>query len=585
MSEDSDKALPDEILISRIITRSEGSERAMRVLVDRYIGRAHAWALRIAIAPHDAEDIAWEALYKALVAVCAGRYEHRGEHSFAAWLHRIVVHTAFDHKKKWAREPATGLALRANVDALRRRAETGTPEEKVDLRQQADRALAKLSPAQRDAVLAYGVRGFCPDDPKQLNSLRVNYHKGIKRFAAEFEGFATNAGEIHRKVQVQPCPSTQHNPTSWRGDRARRGTLAEMPSSESSKTAPPSQRSYAASTSETATLRSVPSGESASSKESAARSTQARSLLPDPARIRNVIAATVRLEDQAKRSAMKRTFDPVALQQNIISQLKVDSECSRLSDLFEVMPSGVAREELLSTTLDAMHELWSELNRRPDAPTPYAELDRRVHRAANRILDVRKRWHPDLAAVNEAALCKIVLALLQGLWRSAAQIDDDDDCALEMMVRSEPATQDAMTANRVAFMRYSVRRGKPFTIEHIAATLTLKLAEARQRKRRANFSDEDIGKLLGGLPVPAVQSLWTATPSPAALNQLLKHTGYLDAALQRDKDSVSKEPAAAAAHTADATRLSKADFATVVVDSQFKELEAKFRRSKENADD
>jgi RNA polymerase sigma-70 factor (ECF subfamily) len=69
-----------------------GDTEAFRRLVERHRDRAYGLALRILGSAPDAEEVAQDAF----VRVWRALPEFRGEARFGTWLHRIVVHCAYD---------------------------------------------------------------------------------------------------------------------------------------------------------------------------------------------------------------------------------------------------------------------------------------------------------------------------------------------------------------------------------------------------------------------------------------------------------------------------------------------------------
>lgn len=161
----------DERLEASLIARSRtGDTRAFNQLVERHQTGAYALALRMVGDPDIAADVTQDAFFSAYRAINT----FRGA-SFRAWLYRIVSNGCYDHFRTQARHPATSLD--ATLDA-----EPGEPggggdtrlggalvdlsydPERITLRveliEQIERALLRLAPEQRLALILCDVQGL-----------------------------------------------------------------------------------------------------------------------------------------------------------------------------------------------------------------------------------------------------------------------------------------------------------------------------------------------------------------------------------------------------------------------------------------
>lgn len=97
----------------RLVTRAQaGDARAFEVLVNRHAPLVYNLALRLVNDPHEAEDLAQDALVRAWRALPGFRADAR----FSTWLYRIVMNVCFDRLPRLAGELA---ALDMETDDMR----------------------------------------------------------------------------------------------------------------------------------------------------------------------------------------------------------------------------------------------------------------------------------------------------------------------------------------------------------------------------------------------------------------------------------------------------------------------------------
>ena len=100
----------------------------------------------------DAEDAVQEAFLKAF----RGRGNFQGQASLSTWLHRIVVNTCLDARRRTKRHPEDEAIEPDTPDAFH--PSTGTPHH--PLRLALEKSLAQLGDKQRTAFVLYEVEGF-----------------------------------------------------------------------------------------------------------------------------------------------------------------------------------------------------------------------------------------------------------------------------------------------------------------------------------------------------------------------------------------------------------------------------------------
>ncbi len=151
-----------------------GDRSAFDRLALRHLGRAWRLALRLTADPHEAEEIAQEALLRAWRS--AGRYDpDRG--AVATWLARIVVNLAADRRR------AAGPAVAPLTDAI------ADPSPS---------AFDRLETAERRRLLAAGLAAL-PDRQRQAVALAY-FGERAGSDAAACLGVSTRAleGLLHR---------------------------------------------------------------------------------------------------------------------------------------------------------------------------------------------------------------------------------------------------------------------------------------------------------------------------------------------------------------------------------------------------
>lgn len=166
----------DERLEASLIARARaGDTRAFNLLVERHQSGAYALALRMVGDPDIAADVTQDAFFSAYRAI----NNFKGA-SFRAWLYRIVSNGCFDHFRAQTRRPATSLD--AALEGEPGESPQGGGEarlgsalmdpsydpERITLRaemiEQIERALLRLAPEQRLAVILCDVQGLPYDE-------------------------------------------------------------------------------------------------------------------------------------------------------------------------------------------------------------------------------------------------------------------------------------------------------------------------------------------------------------------------------------------------------------------------------------
>jgi RNA polymerase sigma-70 factor, ECF subfamily len=132
-----------------------GRREALDELFRRYRQPAFRVAYRLLGNEADALDAVQEAFVKALTHL----HGFQGRSSFKTWLLRVVSNAAFDLGRQRGRREMVSLDAAHSGDKLPAPLlagdDVGRGLERADLRRQLDRALAMLSPVQRQAFILF----------------------------------------------------------------------------------------------------------------------------------------------------------------------------------------------------------------------------------------------------------------------------------------------------------------------------------------------------------------------------------------------------------------------------------------------
>jgi len=170
--------------IAAEVERVSGAARLSSTLVDQYARQALAFAYHVLGNREDAEDVAQEALIRALF----GRAPFRHEAAFSTWLYRVVHNLCIDRMRAEKRAPCASLDAqdyRINGDAHR---DFDRVLEIAALRQ----ALDSLPPAMRSIIILRDVEGLSYDELKSVFRIplgtvksRLNHARRLLRQALE----------------------------------------------------------------------------------------------------------------------------------------------------------------------------------------------------------------------------------------------------------------------------------------------------------------------------------------------------------------------------------------------------------------
>ncbi|MFI9307719.1 RNA polymerase sigma factor SigM [Streptomyces triculaminicus] len=135
----------------------DGDPDAFGEIVRRHRDRLWAVALRTL---GDREEAA-DAVQDALVSAYRAAHTFRGQSAVTTWLHRITVNACLDRARKAASRRTAPLAETERLDQLLEPHESAAaPAERGDLQRELVRALAKLPPEQRAALVLVDMQGY-----------------------------------------------------------------------------------------------------------------------------------------------------------------------------------------------------------------------------------------------------------------------------------------------------------------------------------------------------------------------------------------------------------------------------------------
>ena len=161
----------------------EGDAEAFRILVDRYYDRCLRLATHLLGAGGDAEDAVQDAFLRAYRHL--GAYQERDR--FSAWLFRIVVNQCRTLGAR--RRGAMQLHARAALEHSLGEPSVDHPADDDATREELQRALARLDPDQREAVVLKFSEDLTYDEMAAVtgvgvSALKMRVQRACKRLRA-----------------------------------------------------------------------------------------------------------------------------------------------------------------------------------------------------------------------------------------------------------------------------------------------------------------------------------------------------------------------------------------------------------------
>lgn len=173
-----------------------GSQDAFRELLKRFERPVYTLVLRMVQDPGTAEDLAQEVFVKAFRRL--DTFDPKWK--FSSWLFKIAHNTTIDHLRRGAPET---VPLEAEADEERgglaavladdTTEDPGAAAERRDLGRSLEKAIARLRPDYRQAVLMFYVHGasyqeICEVTGQPLGTVKTNLHRARKELAQTMTG-------------------------------------------------------------------------------------------------------------------------------------------------------------------------------------------------------------------------------------------------------------------------------------------------------------------------------------------------------------------------------------------------------------
>ncbi|MFL6260847.1 MAG: RNA polymerase sigma factor [Thermoanaerobaculia bacterium] len=175
----------------------KGSQDAFRELVRRFERPVYSLVLRMVQDPATAEDLAQEVFVKAFRRLST----YDPQWKFSSWLFKIAHNTTIDHLRRGAPETVPleagqdeeGRGGLAAVLADQTAEDPGAAAERRDLARSLERAIRRLRPDYREAVLMFYVHGasyqeICEVTGQPLGTVKTNLHRARKELAQAMTG-------------------------------------------------------------------------------------------------------------------------------------------------------------------------------------------------------------------------------------------------------------------------------------------------------------------------------------------------------------------------------------------------------------
>jgi RNA polymerase sigma-70 factor (ECF subfamily) len=193
----------DAELVTAALT---GSQEAFRELVTRFERPIYSLVLRMVQDSGAAEDLAQEVFVKAFRRLAT----YDPQWKFSSWLFKIAHNTTIDHLRRGTPET---VPLEAEVDddrgslaAVLADGSVESPQaaaERHDLARSLERAISRLRPDYREAVLMFYVHGasyqeICAATGQPLGTVKTNLHRAKKELAETMTGLGWDRGETGR---------------------------------------------------------------------------------------------------------------------------------------------------------------------------------------------------------------------------------------------------------------------------------------------------------------------------------------------------------------------------------------------------
>lgn len=187
---------------------------ALRALADAYGAALGRFCQAQLGSPQDGAD----ALQDTLVAALLAMPRYRGERGVRAWAFGIARHQCSEIVRKRMRRRSVWNRIFSGGD---RAVEPAAPSDAADARLSLERALARLSPAQREVVLLRYQQGM--DATEVAEILGVSHAAARKRISIAMQALRACMDEQPTGPRIAPAsshPHPSHSPHAHPVDRA-----------------------------------------------------------------------------------------------------------------------------------------------------------------------------------------------------------------------------------------------------------------------------------------------------------------------------------------------------------------------------
>src|SRR5436305_9160603 len=187
-----------------VASAARGSQDAFRELVKRFERPVYSLVLRMVQDPATAEDLAQEVFVKAFRALSS----YDPQWKFSSWLFKIAHNTTIDHLRRGRPETVPlesggdeegrgGLAAVLADDSVE---DPRAAAERHDLARSLERAIRRLRPDYREAVLMLYVHGAPYQEIREatgqpLGTVKTNLHRARKELAEAMTGLGWGPAE------------------------------------------------------------------------------------------------------------------------------------------------------------------------------------------------------------------------------------------------------------------------------------------------------------------------------------------------------------------------------------------------------
>jgi RNA polymerase sigma-70 factor (ECF subfamily) len=163
-----------------VVRARDGEVRAFERLLDRHQGRVLRVLRLVGVGLDDREDVAQEVFIRVFRHLDGFR---RG-HSFTAWLYRVTVNAAHDHRTRSGRHARGEVRLEAVGDAADPRADAAAGARGREAREALEAALQTLSERERVVFVLREVEGLSSAEVARslrITAITVRRHLGLAR--------------------------------------------------------------------------------------------------------------------------------------------------------------------------------------------------------------------------------------------------------------------------------------------------------------------------------------------------------------------------------------------------------------------